>query len=151
LSHWRIGSARHFFAHEDVRVPADISPPRGHFLGPGQHPFLPRKLVGFAHPLSSDCNLLFFPSHFSSFRLWKGRREMNSYWCREEAERKQIMESGDLGFRPGSYHAALLQNGHVCRMRDFHPVLKFLLALTFFDALQCSEHDAVFDRQHRKA
>ena len=32
-------------------------------------------------------------------------------------ERKQIMESGDLGFRPGFYHATLLQNGHVCRKR----------------------------------
>ena len=76
---------------------------------------------------------------------------MNIYWCREEAERKQIMGTGDLGFRPGSYHAVLLQNGRVCKVRDFHPVSKSLPALTFFDALQCSEHDAVFGRQHRKA
>lgn len=60
-------------------------PPRGHFLGPGQHPFLPRRLVGFAHPrllIAISCS---FP-HIS-FLLGSGRGEEK--WTSIGAGRKQ--------------------------------------------------------------
>ena len=151
LSHWRIGSARHFFAREDVGIPADISPPGDTSWARASTSFFPEDLWNLPTP----CLLIAISCSFPHISLLLGSRRREEKWTSSGAGRKQKESRSWVQeiwvFRPGSYHATLLQNGHVCRMRDFHPVLQFLLALTFSDALQCSEHDAVFARQHRKA
>lgn len=113
-------------------------------------PFFPENLLDLPTP----CLLIAISCSFPHISLLLGSGRGEEKWTAIGAGRKQKESrswSQEIWVLDLAFTMPLCFKMDMCAERDFHPVSKFLLALTFFDALQCSEHAAVFDRQHRKA